>query len=139
MQVDDHYVYAFVRQDLSVAQQLVQLGHVMRRRGMLSMQEEGIPALVVIGMPHELAMHKVATKLTDANIGYNKFIDPDQPQIGMTAISTRPVSPAEKEVLKNYRMWNEANNTQVKRRCLTCDRYEIEHSPLGHSPTCKFI
>jgi len=66
---------------------------------------EGIPSLVMIGIPHEKSMNRVIAKLKEHQLAHFKWNDPDF-KIGVTAIATVPLSPKDKDLLRNYRLWS---------------------------------
>lgn len=103
--MDDRYIYVFVRQDLSLADQLVHSNHAVFHMANLMSPGYGKPSLVVIGVPHEASMRKVIAKLKEFQLSHYEWIDPDFDK-GVTAIATIPLSVTQKESLRNYRLWN---------------------------------
>lgn len=106
--VDNYYIYAFIRQDLTVPEQLIHSNHASAHMANLYGIDE-VPNLVVIGVPHQKSMNKAAHTLASYNIQHYAWTDPDQPQLGVTAITTVPLSPERKEILSNYRVYREAD------------------------------
>jgi hypothetical protein len=102
--MDDHYIYVFVRQDLALADQLVHVAHAAFHLG-LYRQIEGIPSLVVIGVPHQKSMSKVLRKLSENALPHYDWEDPDF-KMGITAIAVGPLNPEQKSILKEYRLWS---------------------------------
>lgn len=102
---DSYYIYVFIRQDISLAEQMVHVGHVCYHKGHDTDVLNGIPSLVVIGVPHFAAIDRVIKKLTANEIPHQSFHDPDT-DYGITAVATEPLSPQQKTVLVNYRLWN---------------------------------
>lgn len=102
--IDDHYIYVFVRQDISLAEQLVHAAHAAYHMGMLLAPAEGIPSLVMVGVPHVAALGKVLTKVRTNEIQHYIFMDPDT-SYGPTAIATEPLTAERKAVMNNYRLW----------------------------------
>lgn len=103
--MNDHYIYVFIRQDLTIAEQLVHLGHVAYHTGNMIDEMDGIPNLIVVGLPHAAAVLKCIKKLFFHNIQHQTWHDPDT-SYGITAIATVPLTPEEKVVLANYRLWS---------------------------------
>lgn len=111
--INSDFVYVFVRQDLPVPAQMVQVAHAAFQ---VPMEQffRGIPSIVVIGMPDTKGLDKVRKKLADAGITSFEFTDPDAKHLGVTAIATEPLDKEQKSVLSNYRLWNVNNNVQAK-------------------------
>lgn len=102
--MNDRYIYVFVRQDLSLADQMVHSNHAVFHMAALIRPEEGIPSLVVIGVPHENSMKKVIAKLKELQLAHYEWIDPDFNE-SVTAIATIPLTVNQKDFLRNYRLW----------------------------------
>lgn len=102
--IDDHYIYVFVRQDISLPEQLVHAAHAAYHMGMLLAPVEGVPSLVVVGVPHVGALGKVLTKVRNSHIQHYIFADPDT-NYGPSAIATEPLNKEQKAVMANYRLW----------------------------------
>lgn len=123
MSLDDKTIYVFVRQDLPLAQQLVQSQHAVFQMAQLYFLEPkaiglwGIPRVINIGMPGKKGLRRVVDKLVEAKLRYHAYAEPDRVagvDGSWTAVATYPLTSAECEVLKNYRLWNPASNTYQK-------------------------
>jgi hypothetical protein len=106
MNLDDRYIYVFVRQDIPLAEQIVSVGHAAFHLGQV-IPENGIPNLIVVGVPHAKALDKARAKMLEANINFHFWEDPDT-QHGVTAVASHPLTKNEKGVLANYRLWSNA-------------------------------
>jgi hypothetical protein len=99
----------FVRQDISLAQQIVQSNHatyeVARR---YPLNPDIIPSCIVIGVPDKTALYRVIDKLHKNNIPFQAFNEPDY-NMGLSAVATAPLDQEQRKVLSNYRLWKEAN------------------------------
>lgn len=102
-----------MRQDISLAQQLVQSNHatfeVARR---LPFDPNSFPSVVVIGVPDKNALLRVISKLTTNNLQFQTFEEPDF-DMGLSAVATVPLDETQRRVLGNYRLWK-LENTTVK-------------------------
>lgn len=106
MNHDDLFVYVFVRQDLTLAEQLVHAAHAAYHMGNLFPEElQGLPSIVVVGTPHPKAFDKVIRRLAENGIAHYVWSDPDT-SYGPTAIATEPLNSEEKLCLANYRLWS---------------------------------
>jgi hypothetical protein len=66
-----------------------------------------IPSIVLIGVADKKALEKVIDKLVDNGIGFSDFYETDG-GVGLSAVATVPVAGAQRDVLRNYRLWNES-------------------------------
>lgn len=107
--LNDKYIYVFVRQDLTIAQQLVHTNHAvyeMAKQHFQHVLEYPVPTLIVIGMPDEKAMSRVAQKLYDNGINCLIWEDSEHADLGLyLAIATVPLDLKQKELLKDYRLY----------------------------------
>lgn len=82
---------------------MVQSGHALLE--MASHAEiEGVPNLVIIGLPGEPALRRALSKLQSNGIEHYSWSEPDD-AMGFTSIATVPLSRLEKAPLSNYRVW----------------------------------
>jgi hypothetical protein len=100
-----------VRQDISVAQQIVQSNHatfeVARRLPASNFDE--IPSCIVIGVPDKNALLRVCEKLNKHDIAHHTFYEPDF-NMGLSAVATVPLEQEQRRFLSNYRLWKEENS-----------------------------
>jgi hypothetical protein len=113
MNLDDCTVYVFVRQDIPIAQQIVQACHAAFHVCFSWQRKEwiGIPFIVAIGMPNLSSLQRARKKLDENRLEYFAFEDSDFnfPDGPMSAIATAPLTKEQKTVLANYRLWNHKN------------------------------
>lgn len=102
-----YYSYIFVRQDLTIEQQIIQTGHVTMMTGFLMKGAKDFDRIdhptgtvpfhrrlpqsthyVLVGVKNEQALRAVEDVLTKFGFIYNIFNEPD---VGYTAICTWPV------------------------------------------------
>jgi hypothetical protein len=100
-------VYVFVRQDIPLAMQLVQSNHATFTMAAKLKPEDGIPNLIVVGVPHVNALRKVLVKLEANAIPSEAFEDSDF-DFGMAAVATYPLDAEAKKPLACYRLWRHA-------------------------------
>ncbi len=99
-----------MRQDISVAQQIVQSNHAtyeVARRSPASNLDE-IPSCIVIGVPDKVALFRVIEKLNKHAIQHHTFYEPDF-DMGLSAVATAPLEQEQRRFLSSYRLWREAN------------------------------
>ena len=94
----------FVRQDISLAHQIVQSNHAVLTIAANSIPPNFIPNIVLIGLPDVAALYRAQQKLKAAEIDHCAWVEPDG-DLGFTAIATVALDGAAREVLKNYRLW----------------------------------
>ena len=100
-----------MRQDISVAQQIVQSNHatfeVARRFPAPNLHET--PSCIVIGVPDKNALLRVCEKLNTHAIQHHSFYEPDF-DMGLSAVATVPLEQEQRRFLSSYRLWREAND-----------------------------
>lgn len=104
-----------MRQDIPLAQQLVQSNHAtfeVARRLPQPQNSDETPSVVVIGVPDKNALFRVVEKLRSNNIGHQAFCEPDF-NMGLSAVATVPLEQEQRRVLSNYKLWKE-ENTNVR-------------------------
>lgn len=110
--LDEMYVYKFVRTDLPFAQHCIQLGHASwhagKRFGAVYGDQQGKPFSIEVGMPDIKALNRVIRKLDGTSIGYLLFTDTDISS-DPTALVTAPVNAETRELyFRNYRLYSAA-------------------------------
>jgi hypothetical protein len=101
-----------VRQDLSLAQQLVQSNHATYHMAVNHphYDKTAIPSIVLIGVPNKKALERVITKLKTFDIPHTPFYEPDW-EMGLSAVATSPnISDYQRSQLLNYSIWREPNS-----------------------------
>jgi hypothetical protein len=103
--MEDRYIYVFVRQDLTVPQQLVHSNHAVYHMATGYDWCRGTPAIVVIGIPNLKSLNRVAEKMRKENIDCYMWLDPDV-NMGTLAIATVPLDLEKRAALSNYRLYS---------------------------------
>jgi hypothetical protein len=99
----------FVRQDIPLAQQIVQSNHAtfeLARRLPHPQNLNETPSCIVIGVPDKTALFRVIEKLRRHDIAHELFYEPDF-DMGLSAVATVPLVQEQRRVLSNYRLWRE--------------------------------
>ena len=65
---------------------------------------DGMPNIVLIGLPNLKALQKARGKLIEAGIEHSEWTEPDF-DLGFTSMATEPLDAEKKQVLANYRLW----------------------------------
>jgi hypothetical protein len=76
---------------------------------------EGIPNIIVVGLPNIAALRRAETKLRSNGIPHYAWSEPDY-DFGFTAIATAPLHGEQRKVLANYRVYNTGIAQLVERR-----------------------
>lgn len=98
------YVYVFIRTDIPIADQIVQVSHASLEAGSKFLQTHDSPYVVLIGIKNSEELLDVQDLLNIRNIDYSMFYEPDD-NMGYTAICTSPVSRKRKGIFKNFNLW----------------------------------
>ena len=87
------YIYTFIREDISSAQKIVQLGHACHEAGKLLNHSEHkhVSSLILLSAKDEDDLLEIAERINRAGITFHMFHEPDN-NMGYSAICTRPVS-----------------------------------------------
>ena len=86
------YIYTFIREDISPAQKIVQLGHACHEAGKLLNHSEHkhVSSLILLSAKDEDDLLDIAERIDRAGIEFYMFHEPDN-DMGYSAICTRPV------------------------------------------------
>lgn len=100
------YVYVFIRKDISLAQQLVQVGHAALEAGFaFEAPKTEIASVVMLEVPNREALQEAASRLERYGIEHKMFFEPDF-EMGHSALATRPVSEKKERFLfKKYPLY----------------------------------
>lgn len=116
---DKTRIYVFVRTDLVLAQQAVQAAHAAAEAGALFYrpEEHGVASLILLQLADIDALATTQAALAEKGIAFTTFHEPDQDAtrapgtpVGLSAIGTRPMAPAEWSFLRKWRLWNGAKS-----------------------------
>lgn len=105
------YIYTFIREDISPAQKIVQLGHACHEAGKLLNQWEHkhTSSLILLSAKDEDDLLDIAARISRAGIGYYIFHEPDN-DMGYSAICTRPViNPKERAFFQKWDLYRPAD------------------------------
>lgn len=98
------YVYVFIRKDIPLADQLVQVGHVCLLAGKVFGHPDNTHVILLqlndqAHLVNTFWELEVLSKIKCVN-----FYEPDD-EMGFTAISTQPIYGKDREKLKEYHLW----------------------------------
>lgn len=99
-------MYAIVRTDIPLADQLVQVGHACLEAGNRFEQTVDPANLVLLGVPSQQKLYDAIARMEAAGIRCEVFYEPDD-EMGHTAVCTEPVSGLQRRVFRRYRKWRE--------------------------------
>lgn len=101
------YIYTFIREDLSPAQKIVQLGHACHEAGkkINQYEDDGVSNLILLSAKDEDELKHISCKISCAGIEHSIFYEPDN-HMGYSAICTRPVySEKEREFFREWKLY----------------------------------
>jgi hypothetical protein len=101
---DEHYTYVFVRMDIPLANQIVQVGHACFEAGNLYDTPDKSCFLILFGVKDEEALLDAVQKAKDNNIQIHAFYEPDFP-VGFTAACTEPIQGVRRKAFEKYKLW----------------------------------
>lgn len=97
------YCYVFIRTDIPVSDQIVQVGHVCLDAGKKFNPPEHTH-MVVCKVSNFMELEKVHHLCQQNNIATEKFYEPDD-GMGHTGICTQPIYGNTRSIFKRYRLW----------------------------------
>jgi hypothetical protein len=97
------YIYTFIREDLTPAQKIVQIGHACYEAGKLFQDKEGISSLILLSAKDEEDLMFIAERLEMRGIDFYMFYEPDF-GMGNSAICTRPIT--DKRERSFFKRWD---------------------------------
>ncbi len=95
------YVYMFVREDLSHAQQIVQTAHAVDDLNKHYPHQTG-NYMVLCGASCEQELISISEQLTNEGIEHTMFYEPDVSSF--TAIATQPLRGKQRQPLRRYKL-----------------------------------
>jgi len=127
MNLDEAYVFIFVRQDLFNWEQLVAVAHAAIEAGVDMVRNmplaeaftsgsrpNGHPNVIIVGLPDEQQLEAVCGNLVNLKVEFETWTDPDNHSQGRTALFTQPMTKQTRNKLHHYRPWSERNNLNPK-------------------------
>lgn len=93
----------FIRTDIPIADQMVQVGHVCYEAG-LKFNANPHTYLVLCSVHNEKELLAVEESLGCHNIESHKFYEPDD-DMGYTALCSEPINGAKRKLFRKYRLW----------------------------------
>lgn len=100
------YIYTFIREDIPLAQKIVQLGHACHEAGKLLSYDEhkDVSSLVLLSAKNEDDLKNIARIVECAGIDFHMFYEPDINSY--TSICTRPViSTRERLIFRKFELY----------------------------------
>jgi hypothetical protein len=98
------YNYVFVRKDIPIADQLVQVGHACLKAGYTFPCPTGEPFMVLLGLKDSQELEDTKEYLKAYEIEFVTFYEPDE-NMGETAICTTYVSSWQRKIFEEYELW----------------------------------
>ncbi len=99
------YVYVLVRTDISVEQQLVQVGHAALEAGFRFNAPRETASLIVLAVPDRPALEEASARLSAKGIEHELFHEPDF-GMGHSALATRPLAQkSERNLMRRYPLY----------------------------------
>lgn len=121
MNLDDKFIYVFIRQNMFPDHQMVHSFHLgfligkaidgyCQKRHTLS----GHPIVLLFGEPNEAALNDRCEQMRQLGIEFTTWSDPDaKPEhddFGLTGIVTEPMTKTQRNKMPRFRQWSQNNN-----------------------------
>ena len=88
--MDHPYTYIFIREDIPLAQQLVQASHAALEAGFTFDKPHKTSSIIMIGAKDKDDLYKIGERLDKHGIRHHMFFEPDF-DMGHSAIATEPI------------------------------------------------
>jgi hypothetical protein len=100
-----HRIYVLVRQDISLAQQMVQACHASAEMARQYYERTAnIAHLVLLSVENEDKLLQAAERLSSQGIEHVVFHEPDN-NMGFSALASQPVSSESSRAFKKWPLW----------------------------------
>jgi hypothetical protein len=109
---------------------MVQSNHATRGITASYPQGQGVPNIVLIGVPNLAALERVRAKLAANQIPHYCFHEPDH-DFGFTSIATAALGEEDRHVFANYRVWSYGRGVEQSTCGVTPD--SPTNSPLAQA------
>ena len=96
------YIYLFIREDLSIPQQIVQTAHAVDELGKRIDNSSKTNHMVLFSVRDEYALSNIAEYLKEHKVLYEMFYEPDIE--AFTAIATRPLIGNERSIMSKFKL-----------------------------------
>jgi hypothetical protein len=96
------YIYLFIREDLSIPQQIIQTAHAVDELNKNITPNEEIDNMVLFAVKGERSLENISKQLVKENISYSMFYEPDIDQY--TSIATEPIYGEQREFFKQFKL-----------------------------------
>jgi hypothetical protein len=109
----DKFLYVFVRTDMPVENQIVQVAHACYDAGQRFKTDEYSHTLILLAVPDEAALLKAYAKIRSKNIDLELFFEPDYP-FGYNAACTAPISALQRRHFSQYFLWRQGGEYGIE-------------------------
>ena len=110
------YIYVLVRKDISIEQQLVQVGHAAREAALAfpAQPNDPIASVIVCEVPNREALLDASRRLTGYGVEHHVFFEPDF-GMGESALATRAVElKKERYLFRKYPLYQAGTTSPLK-------------------------
>lgn len=105
-------MYVFVREDIPIADQIVQVGHACIDAGRDFKHPENT-RMVLLSVVDERRLLKVQSLLDQNHINYRIYYEPDD-DMRYTALATRTIRGHERDLFSKYKLWSFHHEKETK-------------------------
>ncbi len=97
-------MYIFVRQDLSLAQQLVQASHAAHESGLAHQNTVSPSSIIIFGTQDKCELEYHFARFSE-QLKCFPFFEPYK-NIGLTAFATEPIGEDARKLFKEFKLWS---------------------------------
>lgn len=96
-------MYIFVRQDISIPQQLVQAAHAAHESGLAHSNSGKLNSIIIFGTKDKEELESLLDRFRPQLTCY-PFYEPYK-DTGLTAFATLPIPEADRHLFKGFKLW----------------------------------
>ena len=96
-------MYIFVRQDISIPQQLVQASHAAHESGLAHSQSGESNSIIIFGTKDKSELEDLFDRF-HPEIDCYPFFEPYK-DTGLTAFATKPILESQRKIFKEFKLW----------------------------------
>ncbi len=105
--MDGKYIYCFVRKDISIVQQIIQMSHAAHEAGRKIGAKHAPPSIVLFEVQSQKELMDIFDELYTKDIECEMFYEPDN-QMGYSALCTEPLdTPELRKHFERYNLYRE--------------------------------
>ena len=105
-------MYIFVRQDISIPQQLVQASHAAHESGLAHSKHVSSNSIIIFGTKDKAELEYLLEQYR-SELSCYPFYEPYK-DTGLTAFATLPIPESKRHIFRSFKLWQAQQFTSIK-------------------------